>query len=99
MEDFKANTDLATLTSILTYHVLPGIVPSSAIRDGLSVATVQGENVTFSTPTSGPMINDANIIAADIETSNGMIHVLDSMLMPSGGGVPSEADVEIARSP
>ena len=69
------------LSEILLYHVLAANVNSSAITDGLEQTMVNGDNVTFST-TSGVMINGANVTLADVVTSNGVIHVIDKVLMP-----------------
>ena len=69
------------LVSILTYHVVPGAVMSSDLTEGMTAATVQGANVTF-TLDGGAKVNDANITTADIATSNGVIHVIDTVIMP-----------------
>ena len=69
------------LVSILTYHVVPGAVMSSDLTEGMMAATVQGANVTF-TLDGGAKINDANITKADIAASNGVIHVIDKVIMP-----------------
>ncbi len=71
------------LTSILTYHVVPGKVMSSDLEDGMTAETVEGSTITISLD-DGAMVNDANIVTADIEASNGVIHVIDSVLMPEG---------------
>lgn len=68
------------LTSILTYHVVPGEVTSDMISDG-DVATVEGQNVTISTE-SGVMVNEATVVTPDVPASNGVIHVIDSVLIP-----------------
>jgi uncharacterized surface protein with fasciclin (FAS1) repeats len=70
----------AVLTSILTYHVVAGEVTSDQITDG-DVATVEGQNVTLSTE-GGVTVNDANVTTADIDASNGVIHVIDAVLLP-----------------
>ena len=69
------------LVSILTYHVVPGAVKSTDLTEGMTAATVQGGNVTF-TLDGGAKINDAAITTADIEASNGVIHVIDKVIMP-----------------
>lgn len=69
------------LTAILTYHVVPGAVMSSDLSDGMTAATVEGSEVTFSVGDS-VMVGDATVTSADIEASNGVIHVIDSVLMP-----------------
>jgi uncharacterized surface protein with fasciclin (FAS1) repeats len=74
------NKDL--LVSILTYHVVPGKVLAADVVDG-EVATAQGGNVTLSTM-GGVKVNQANVIAADVIASNGVIHVIDAVLLPPG---------------
>lgn len=69
------------LISILTYHVVPGAVMSGDLQDGMMAATVEGSQVTFDL-SNGPMVDGANIIQADIEASNGVIHVIDAVIMP-----------------
>ncbi|SEK32890.1 Uncaracterized surface protein containing fasciclin (FAS1) repeats [Roseovarius nanhaiticus] len=70
------------LSAILTYHVVPGAVMSGDLSDGMTAATVEGSDVTIKTE-GGVMVNEANVTNADIEASNGVIHVIDSVLMPS----------------
>ena len=76
--------DTETLTSILTYHVVAGEVPSSDVvtLDGQSVATVNGAEVTISVDGDTVMVNDATVTAVDVEASNGVIHVIDTVLVP-----------------
>ncbi len=70
------------LVSILTYHVLSGAVESSSIAGKkLDVKTVQGSDVSIDA-TNGVMIDNANVVTADIKTSNGIIHVIDTVIMP-----------------
>jgi uncharacterized surface protein with fasciclin (FAS1) repeats len=72
----------AALTSILTYHVVAAEVPSSAVETG-EVATVEGEPIMLTVGDDGSvMVNDANVIATDVEASNGVIHVIDAVLIP-----------------
>ncbi|MCC6008314.1 MAG: fasciclin domain-containing protein [Rhodobacteraceae bacterium] len=73
--------DIPTLTAILTYHVVPGAVMSTDLSEGLTAATVQGQDVTI-TLADGPKVNGANIVAADIVASNGVIHVIDAVILP-----------------
>jgi uncharacterized surface protein with fasciclin (FAS1) repeats len=70
------------LTKILTYHVVPGSIQSAALKDGQKVKTVQGEELTVRIKDGKVMINDATVSAADIQSSNGVIHVIDGVLMP-----------------
>ncbi len=69
------------LIAVLTYHVVPGTVMSTDLQDGMSATTVQGKEVIIDLD-SGPMINDANIVSADIAADNGVIHVIDKVIMP-----------------
>jgi uncharacterized surface protein with fasciclin (FAS1) repeats len=73
------------LANILTYHVVPGIVTAADLADGLTAETVNGATLTFSIDAAAgtAMVNDANIVAADIEASNGIIHVIDTVLIPA----------------
>lgn len=69
------------LVAVLTYHVVPRKVMSSDLADGMAAQTVQGDEVTIGT-TGGVTVNEANVVSADIETSNGVIHVIDSVILP-----------------
>ena len=84
----------ALLTDILLYHVVSGAVPSSAVTDGLVAAAVNGDDLTFSVG-EGVMVNDANVVLADVPASNGVIHVIDKVLMPPAEVDTSECDVII----
>ncbi|WP_395006655.1 fasciclin domain-containing protein [Cypionkella sp.] len=81
VEDLLKPENKDKLVSILTYHVVPGKVMSSALTEGMTAATVQGGEVTF-TLEGGAKINGAPISAADIEASNGVIHVIDAVILP-----------------
>jgi uncharacterized surface protein with fasciclin (FAS1) repeats len=73
----------AKLTSILTYHVLPGKVMSKQLLGKkLSPKTVQGTTVDVDARKGGVMVDQAKVTKADIATSNGVIHVIDSVIMP-----------------
>jgi uncharacterized surface protein with fasciclin (FAS1) repeats len=70
------------LTAILTYHVVTGTVLSTDLVDGMMPATLQGEAITIDL-SSGVTINDsASVVTADVLASNGVIHVIDSVLVP-----------------
>ena len=68
------------LTSILTYHVVAGEVMAADVTAG-DVETVEGSTFTITTD-GGVKVNDANVIATDVDASNGVIHVLDAVLVP-----------------
>ena len=70
------------LISILTYHVVSGKVMSGDLSNNMMATTVQGGQVQIMT-TAGVTVNGANVVTADIETSNGVIHVIDTVLIPS----------------
>lgn len=70
------------LTDILLYHVVGAVAPSSSLSDGQEIMTLNGASVTV-TIDGGVFINDAQVIIADIEASNGIVHVLDAVLIPS----------------
>jgi uncharacterized surface protein with fasciclin (FAS1) repeats len=70
-----------TLVSILTYHVVPGKVMSTDLSNNMMAPTVQGSDVTIMTE-GGVTVNGANVVTADIETSNGVIHVIDAVILP-----------------
>lgn len=69
------------LTQILTYHVVPGKVMSSDLSNGMMAKTVEGSEVTIMTE-GGVKVGDANVTTADIEATNGVIHVIDAVIMP-----------------
>ena len=72
----------AALTDILLYHVIAGNVPSSAVTECLTANTVNGSPIAF-TVGDGVMVNDATVTLADVNTSNGVIHVIDKVLTPT----------------
>jgi len=73
--------DIPALTAILTYHVVPGRVMSTDLTDGMMAETVNGQSVTIGTM-NGVTVDGANVITADIEASNGVIHVIDAVILP-----------------
>ena len=74
--------DKAKLTSILTYHVVSGKVMSKDVMNLKKATTVQGQDINIDTE-SGVKVNNANVVKADIETSNGVIHVIDTVILPA----------------
>lgn len=70
------------LVAILTYHVVPGEYMASDVVGLDSATTVQGDDVSFTVAENGAMINDAKIVKTDIAASNGVIHVIDSVILP-----------------
>jgi uncharacterized surface protein with fasciclin (FAS1) repeats len=72
----------ADLTKILTYHVVSGSVKAADLKDGQKIKTLQGEELTVSIKDGKVKINGANVTTADLAGSNGVIHVIDAVLMP-----------------
>ena len=70
------------LVEILKYHVVPGKVMSSDLSDGMKATTAEGSDITVHISDSGVKINDANVSAADIMASNGVVHVIDRVIIP-----------------
>ena len=81
-EDLLGNTEL--LTAVLTYHVLPLEAPAEVVLtlDGQNVATVNGADITVTINDDAVMVNDATVVAVDVAASNGVIHVIDTVLLP-----------------
>jgi uncharacterized surface protein with fasciclin (FAS1) repeats len=71
------------LISILTYHVVAGRVLAADVVTLESAATVNGQSVTISVSDAGVKIDNANVITTDIEASNGVIHVIDAVIIPA----------------
>ncbi len=69
------------LTAILTYHVVPGKVMSSDLTDDMMAKTVQGGEIKVDLD-NGVMVNDATVVTADVSADNGVIHVIDKVIMP-----------------
>jgi uncharacterized surface protein with fasciclin (FAS1) repeats len=74
--------DKAKLTKILTYHVVPGKVTASDVTKLSKAKTVEGSSISISTH-GGVKVDNANVVKTDIMASNGVIHVIDSVIMPN----------------
>jgi uncharacterized surface protein with fasciclin (FAS1) repeats len=81
VEDLLKPENKDKLVSILSYHVVAGKVMSTDLTEGMMATTVQGADATI-TLEGGAKVNGANITTADIEASNGVIHVIDAVIMP-----------------
>jgi uncharacterized surface protein with fasciclin (FAS1) repeats len=78
------------LAGVLTYHVVPQEAMSSDLRDGMTITTVQGQPLTVGVSDAGVTLTDASgntvsVVQADIEAGNGVVHVIDGVLLPSAG--------------
>ena len=74
--------DIPTLTNILLYHVVPGKVMAADVVNLTSADTALGQPLTISVMGDKVMVNDAQVIITDIEASNGVIHVVNSVILP-----------------
>ena len=71
------------LTSILTYHVVAGKVLSTDLSDGMKAKTVNGAEISITIADGKVKVNGAQVVLADVATSNGVIHVIDGVLLPA----------------
>lgn len=74
--------DKEQLRAVLTYHVVAGKVMAADVQAG-EVASVQGDTITVSTQDGKVMVDGANVVATDVMTTNGVIHVIDSVILPN----------------
>jgi uncharacterized surface protein with fasciclin (FAS1) repeats len=72
------------LADILTYHVVPGETTAAMLEDGQQLETVQGETLTVRITGDTVKVGGASVVQPDVEASNGVVHVIDSVLTPSG---------------
>ena len=82
VEDLLKPENKAKLVAVLTYHVVPGSVTSSQVVKLTSAKTVQGQSVTISAKDGKVKVDGANVAKADVMASNGVIHVIDSVILP-----------------
>lgn len=86
LDDLLKPENKDKLAAILTYHVLPGTVMSTDLEGDMSVPSVQGEEIAVVVSDTGVTVNGANVTAADIVASNGVIHVIDAVILPAEAG-------------
>ena len=84
---------LPNLGEILQYHVVAGAAMSGDLTDGQEIETLLGENVTVTINAEGVFVNDAQVTAADIEAGNGVVHVIDAVLLPPAPETNTVVDV------
>jgi uncharacterized surface protein with fasciclin (FAS1) repeats len=82
VEDLLKPENKAKLTAILTYHVVPGKVMAADVVKVKDAKTVQGGSIKVSTMGGQVMVDNAHVVKTDIAASNGVIHVIDTVLMP-----------------
>lgn len=82
VENLLKPENLDQLTAILTYHVVPGAVTADQVVNLTEAATVNGQSIDISVAASKVMVDGASVVATDIMASNGVIHVIDSVILP-----------------
>lgn len=82
LESLLLEENREMLIEILTYHVVPGKVMSGDLSDGMTAETVQGTAVTININNYGVTVNGASVVQADVEASNGVVHVIDAVILP-----------------
>jgi len=82
VENLLKPENKAQLVKILTYHVVPGKVMSKDLKNGQMAKTVEGSSIKVTLMNGKVMINNANVTAADIVADNGVVHVIDTVIMP-----------------
>jgi uncharacterized surface protein with fasciclin (FAS1) repeats len=85
LESLLQPENKAKLAAILTYHVVPGKVMASDVVKLSSATTAQGQSISVSVEGGAVSVDDARVVQTDIETSNGIIHVIDQVILPSEG--------------
>mgnify|MGYP005849355919 CR=1 FL=1 len=91
--------DIPALTDVLTYHVVPGKVMAADVVNLAAADTVQSEPISISVDGATVKVNQANIIITDIEASNGVIHVIDAVILPPSMSATSEEEAMMAATP
>ena len=81
LESLLKPENKAKLVAVLTYHVVSGKVKSTDLKDGMEAATVQGEKIEADL-SYGVKINDAKVTAADVMATNGVVHIIDKVILP-----------------
>lgn len=82
LDDLLLPENKATLEAILTYHVVQGRVTADQVVNLTTASTVQGQDLTIAVNGGTVSINDISIVQTDIEASNGIIHIIDGVLLP-----------------
>ncbi|HEY5623983.1 MAG TPA: fasciclin domain-containing protein [Gammaproteobacteria bacterium] len=82
VENLLKPENIDQLTAILTYHVVPGAVTAEQVVALEAAQTVNGQTVVIAVDGSSVMVDNANVVATDIMASNGVIHVIDSVILP-----------------
>lgn len=92
VETLLKGENKAQLVSVLTYHVVAGKVSAAQVVKLNAAATVNGQRVNIKVEEGNVQVDQATVVKADIHCSNGIIHVVDQVLLPSGDNIPATAD-------
>ena len=98
LDSFTTDEEIATLADILLFHVYSGAVNAADVTDGLTVTMVNGDDASFTVADGTVMVGDATVTIADVMASNGVVHVIDKVLMPPADEVVTTCDVTIGIS-
>ncbi|MCX7414396.1 MAG: fasciclin domain-containing protein [Planctomycetia bacterium] len=82
VEDLLKPENKAKLVAILTYHVVPGTVKAKDVVNLKEAKTVEGSNIAITVKDGAVMVNNAKVVKTDITSSNGVIHVIDTVILP-----------------
>jgi uncharacterized surface protein with fasciclin (FAS1) repeats len=101
VEELIKPENKAKLTDILTYHVVSGKVMASTVvtMDGAKVPTVNGAEITIKVGKDGVMVDGAKVTTTDIECSNGVIHIIDSVILPAAKPAPAKMPAMAGAGP
>lgn len=90
VENLLKSENQAQLQAILLYHVVSGKIMAADIGSGAQPATLQGATIDVIGSSSGVTVNGANVVAADVVTSNGVIHVIDAVILPPASSAQAD---------
>ena len=94
LDDFDTEEENNTLSDILLYHVISGAAVDAAnVTDGMTAEAANGDTLSFTVTNDSVIVGDATVTSADVEASNGIIHVIDKVLMPPAEVVEEPATV------
>jgi uncharacterized surface protein with fasciclin (FAS1) repeats len=90
-------SDVDLLTSILTYHVVPAVLPSTILEDGAMATTLNGADITVSIMDGTVMVGSATVVDPNILASNGIVHGIDQVMMPPTDGPTTSAGDDMSE--
>ena len=96
LDSFTTDEEIATLADILLFHVYSGAVNAADVTDGLTVTMVNGDDASFTVSDGTVMVGDATVTIADVMASNGVVHVIDKVLMPPADVITCDVTIGIS---